>query len=178
MLPFLCCGPGPGNCPGRICLGPPPPCIAIELCLRLPGPMPPGPSKPALSGVLNPIPPALPGKFCSVALPGAPIMPIARLLPAFMESEGVTAEYIPAPPPGGVPSADRSISFMRMYWYLKRCETGVKVARGRGRWRERAAMMASFSSSESTAPEGSRSSGRGAFASIAAPKFLLVSGSC
>lgn len=71
--------------------------------------------------------------------------------------------------PGGLPKAERSMSFMRMYWYLLRWETWLYVAMGRGLWRARAAMMASFSSSESTAPEGSRSSGSGALASIAAP---------
>ena len=70
---------------------------------------------------------------------------------------------------GGLPRAERSMSFMRRNWYFAERETGVKVAMGTGRWRERAVMMASFSSSGSTAPEGSRSSGRGALASMAAP---------
>jgi hypothetical protein len=77
--------------------------------------------------------------------------------------------FEPPLPPGGVPRAERIMPFMRMYWYLERWETCVYVAMGRGRWRARAAMMLSFSSSESTAPEGSRSSGRGALASRAAP---------
>jgi hypothetical protein len=128
ILPFLCCGLGPGNCPGRICLGPvPAPAILIELGRLLPGLTPPpgGPSNPALKGVAKPppIPPALEGKFSLVALPGAPIMPIARLrLELRFSVPEDTVPKIELPP--CPPRALRSMSFMRMYWYLLRCETG------------------------------------------------------
>jgi hypothetical protein len=161
MLPLRCC-PGPGNCPGRSCRAPP---LPIALGLRLPEPL----SRPALSGAPNP---ALWGKFSLVALVGAPIMPSASPRPAVMLSPpGVMPEYMePPPPPGGMPRAERSMPFMRMYWYFERWSMWVYVAMGRGLWRARAAIMASFSSSESTAPDGSRSSGRGALASIKEPR--------
>lgn len=50
----------------------------------------------------------------------------------------------------------------------------MRVARGRGRDLAMAAMMASRSSSESTAPWGSRSSASGALASMAAPVVGLA----
>jgi len=50
----------------------------------------------------------------------------------------------------------------------------VKVARGRGRWRDSAAIMASFSSSESMEPWGSKSSAKGALASIAMPVETII----
>lgn len=128
-------------------------------------------SRPALSGVPKLLmPPPLLGKFSAVALlGGAPIMPSVKpRFPPMPSPPGVMPENM-VPPPGGAPSAERIMSFMRMYWYLERCETCVYDASGRGRWRASAAIMESFSSSESTAPDGSRSSGRGAFASMAAP---------
>jgi hypothetical protein len=68
-----------------------------------------------------------------VALPGAPIMPMPILLPVPMESEGVAAAYmLLLTPVGGAPRADRSMSFIRMYWYFELRDTGVKVAMGRG----------------------------------------------
>jgi hypothetical protein len=83
-------------------------------------------------------------------------------------------ENMDPPPPGGAPSAERIMPFMRMYWYFERCEVCVYVAMGRGLCRERAAIIESFSSSESTAPDGSRSSGRGALASMRDPRITLA----
>jgi hypothetical protein len=98
-------------------------------------------------------------------------MPSARPRPAVMLSPpGVMPENIEPPPPGGTPRAERSMPFMRMYWYFERWSMWVYVAMGRGLWRASAAIIASFSSSESTAPDGSRSSGRGALASIKEPR--------
>ena len=160
ILPFRC-WPGPGSCPGSICRGPP---VPIALGLLLPAP----PSRPALSGAPNP---ALCGKCSLVALNGAPIIPSAIPRPVLILSP---PENMDPPPPGGAPSAERIMPFMRMYWHFERCEVCVYVAMGRGRCRERAAIIESFSSSESTAPEGSRSSGRGALASMRDPKDMLV----
>jgi hypothetical protein len=121
ILPFLCCGLGPGSCPGRICRGPAltgPPAILIELCRLLPWLMPPagGPSKPALSGGAKPpIPPALLGKFSFVALPGAPIMPMPRPRPGpGVSGPGVTVPKRELDVPVWLLKALRSMSFMRM----------------------------------------------------------------
>lgn len=112
-LPFLCCGPGPGSCPGRICLGPCPLFTPIPLGLLLAAPLPPaGPSKPALNGV-PPTKPAF-GKLSVVALFGVPIMLNVRLRPD-KPSEGVVALYIEFAVAGGAPSAERNMSFMRMF---------------------------------------------------------------
>jgi hypothetical protein len=163
ILPLRCC-PGPGSWPGSICRGPP---LPMALGLLLPEP----PSRPELSGAPKP---ALWGKCSLVALVGAPIMPSASPRPAVMLSPlGVMPENMEPPPPGGAPSAERIMPFMRMNWYFERWSMWVYVAIGRGLWRARAAMMASFSSSESTAPEGSRSSGRGALASIREPSIRV-----
>ncbi len=78
------------------------------------------PSNPALIG--NPPIPALPGKPSLDALVGAPISP--KLRPRFKPS--VAEGGLPnADAPGGAPSAERIMSFMRMYWYFERWETWV-----------------------------------------------------
>lgn len=57
---------------------------------------------------------------------------------------------------------------MRMSWYLRLTGTKTCCSSGRGQERATAVITASFSSSESTGPLVSRSSIKGALASIAA----------
>lgn len=97
-LPFLCAGTPPG--------APILPCITLPLLL-------PGSTLPSA----NPPNPAL-GKPSVDALPGilSPLSAIPRI--EFWSKEGSVV-------PGGLPRADRSMSFIRRYWYFEERETGV-----------------------------------------------------
>jgi hypothetical protein len=88
--------------------------MPIALGRLLPEPL----SRPALSGAPNP---ALWGKCSLDALIGAPIMPSASPRPVLILSPpDVMPENMDPPPPGGAPSAERIMPFMRMYWYFER----------------------------------------------------------